>query len=311
MSELETPAPAAATAAPNAHPRRHRPPAQNPGLWKGWIRPFLVVILVVTALRSSLVDWNDVPTGSMIPTIAIGDRIVVNKLAYGFNPPFNGPKLTIPLVNIEWDNPADTLPGFYWSSPKRSDIVTFWKPSTQQLVYEAAKRKGLAEAEARDISAASKYSGGTRMIKRVVAIAGDVISMKPATLDHNGKPYRYSSLTLNDETATYHFDDHDQLVETLLGDTRIIRYIRNPDIRRLDEVKNGPPSAWAVTFGPFTVPEGRCLMIGDNRDNSADGRQFGPVEISQITGKAKFVAASFDGSFLSPVWSRFFKSLNF
>ena len=64
------------------------------------------------AVRSSLFDWNDVPSGSMRPTILEGDRIVVNKLAFGFNTPFNGPKIDVPFTGISFDNPLSFLPGF-------------------------------------------------------------------------------------------------------------------------------------------------------------------------------------------------------
>jgi signal peptidase I len=50
--------------------------------WRQEIRPFLIFALVMFAARSSLADWNDVPTGSMKPTILEGDRVFVNKLAY-------------------------------------------------------------------------------------------------------------------------------------------------------------------------------------------------------------------------------------
>src|SRR2546425_12842961 len=46
------------------------------------VRSIIVLIAVLFAFRSSVVDWNDVPTGSMNPTIVEGDRILVNKLAY-------------------------------------------------------------------------------------------------------------------------------------------------------------------------------------------------------------------------------------
>ena len=51
--------------------------------WRRQVRPILVLVLVFTSFRSSFADWNDVPTGSMKPTIFEGDRIFVNKLAYG------------------------------------------------------------------------------------------------------------------------------------------------------------------------------------------------------------------------------------
>src|SRR6266850_3766531 len=71
---------------------------------------FLLMLLVVSSLRSALADWNDVPTGSMKPTIEEGDRVVVNKLAYD---------LKIPFTTIEIAK---------WSDPKRGDIVVLFSP---------------------------------------------------------------------------------------------------------------------------------------------------------------------------------------
>lgn len=74
------------------------------------IRVFLLMILIVSSLRSALADWNDVPTGSMKPTIQEGDRVVVNKLAYDLKVPFT----TIPIVK--------------WGDPQRGDIVVLFSP---------------------------------------------------------------------------------------------------------------------------------------------------------------------------------------
>ena len=63
-------------------------------------RSFLVIVAVLAACRSSLADWNDVPTQSMEPTILVGDRIAVNKLAYDLKVPFT----TLHLA--EWGGPA-------------------------------------------------------------------------------------------------------------------------------------------------------------------------------------------------------------
>jgi signal peptidase I len=68
------------------------------------------MILIVSSLRSALADWNDVPTGSMKPTIQEGDRVVVNKLAYDLKVPFT----TIKIVG--------------WDDPKRGDIVVLFSP---------------------------------------------------------------------------------------------------------------------------------------------------------------------------------------
>ena len=74
------------------------------------IRIFALMILIVSSLRSALADWNDVPTGSMKPTIQEGDRVVVNKLAYDLKVPFT------------------TIKIFGWDDPKRGDIVVLFSP---------------------------------------------------------------------------------------------------------------------------------------------------------------------------------------
>lgn len=78
--------------------------------WRKEILPLLWLALVVFSIRSSLADWNDVPTGSMKPTILEGDRVFVNKLAYDLKVPFTTWHLA------QWDN------------PRRGDIVVFYSP---------------------------------------------------------------------------------------------------------------------------------------------------------------------------------------
>jgi signal peptidase I len=69
-----------------------------------------ITILILTVVRSAIADWNDVPTGSMNPTIVEGDRVFVNKLAYDLKVPFT------------------TWHVAQWSNPRRGDIVVFFSP---------------------------------------------------------------------------------------------------------------------------------------------------------------------------------------
>jgi signal peptidase I len=78
--------------------------------WRKDVRPMVVMALIIFSIRSSLADWNDVPTGSMKPTILEGDRIFVNKLAYDLKVPFTTRHLA------------------QWSSPRRGQIVVFYSP---------------------------------------------------------------------------------------------------------------------------------------------------------------------------------------
>src|SRR4028119_1252094 len=75
------------------------------------VRIFLLMILIVSSLRSALADWNDVPTGSMKPTIQEGDRVVVNKLAYDLKIPFTTKAIA------------------KWGDPQRGDIVVLFSPA--------------------------------------------------------------------------------------------------------------------------------------------------------------------------------------
>ena len=93
-------------------PETAEPAVPQSFLKKSWdfVRPILILIVILFALRSSIADWNDVPTGSMIPTILEGDRIFVNKLAYDLKIPFTTRHIA------------------EWGDPKRGDIVVFFSP---------------------------------------------------------------------------------------------------------------------------------------------------------------------------------------
>ncbi len=79
--------------------------------WDEWVRSLLIVVLTVGGFRSAIADWNDVPSGSMKPTILEGDRIFVNKLAYDLKVPFTKWRIA------------------RWDSPRRGDIVVLFSPS--------------------------------------------------------------------------------------------------------------------------------------------------------------------------------------
>lgn len=94
-------------------------------LWTSWIKPVGGAVIVVMTLRSAVADWNDVPSQSMEPTILVGDRIFVNKLAYDLKVPFT----TWHLME--------------WSDPQRGDIVIFFAPGTgKRMVKRVAGLPG-------------------------------------------------------------------------------------------------------------------------------------------------------------------------
>jgi len=80
-------------------------------LWKEWRMTIFFLVFVVIPVKSSLADWNWVPTGSMNPTILEGDLVYVDKLAYG---------LRFPLTRYRLAK---------WCDPQRGDIVICLSPA--------------------------------------------------------------------------------------------------------------------------------------------------------------------------------------
>jgi len=76
-----------------------------------WLQPLVIAAAVVFPLKSSLAEWNYVPSGSMIPSLLPGDLVWVNKLAYDLKVPFT----------------TRHLAG--WGDPERGDVAVFYSPA--------------------------------------------------------------------------------------------------------------------------------------------------------------------------------------
>lgn len=87
-------------------------------LWREWIRPLAPLVVVLMTFRGTIADWNTVPTASMYPTIEIGDRILVNKLAYGLRIPFTHAWIA------------------EWSGPERGEIAVLTSPAEDKTLVK-------------------------------------------------------------------------------------------------------------------------------------------------------------------------------
>ncbi len=81
--------------------------------YKEWIEPFLIAALVALFIRQFVVEAFKIPSGSMIPTLRIGDHLLVNKFVYGPRIPFTDTRL------------------FTGAEPKRGDIIVFKYPENE------------------------------------------------------------------------------------------------------------------------------------------------------------------------------------
>jgi len=148
-----------------------------------------------------------------------------------------------------------------------------------------------------DIAILFSPADGKRLVKRVVAVPGDVIAMRDERLILNGQAVSYAAA---DEAAGWRrtLEPGQLLAVERLGD-------------RTHPIAITPSERAIRSFGPVKVPDGFVFVMGDNRDRSHDSRYFGLVPIDAITGRAFAVAVSLDPhrSFL-PRWERFFRALS-
>jgi signal peptidase I len=214
--------------------------------WREWLRPLLAVAVVLGSFRSAIADWNDVPSGSMIPTILEGDRVFVDRIAYDLKIPFTTKRLA------------------HWSDPIRGDVVVLVSP------YD-----------------------GRRLLKRVVAVPGDVLSVQHGRLTINGEEARYAPVGTDARRLIGREAEAFQAlaVESIAGRSHLV-------LRGRED------------WGPIVVPEGRYFLMGDHRDDSFDSRYWGFAERRLILGRVTAVALSVDLHHgWRPRWQRFFSAV--
>lgn len=214
-------------------------------------RALLIFFGVMMVFRSAFADWMLVPSGSMNPTIVEGDRILVNKMAYGLRIPFTLTRLT------DGEN------------PKRGDIVIFPSPND-----------------------------GTTLVKRVIGLPGETVEMRDERLFIDGVAVGYAASTENDAD--------------LPQATRARRHaiVAEKLTEQAHPIMTLPDRPSARNFGPAHVPDGEYLVLGDNRDNSADSRYMGFIPRDAIYGRAFGVAYSLDADrWYRPRFDRTFTTL--
>jgi len=184
---------------------------------KSEVVALLITLALVTFARSSLADHYYVPSGSMEYTLLPGDRVLVDKTAYGFR---------VPLTTVDI---------FGARTPDRGDVAVFDSPVD-----------------------------GRRLIKRIVAVGGDVVRLEGGRLSINGTP---------------------------LGDGRVESFPGHIASLNLDQ--GGGPD-----ITELTVPDGTVLALGDHRGNSYDRRFFGLVDETELVGRAIAVYYRRDDGFV-------------
>ena len=150
----------------------------------------------------------------------------------------------------------------------------------------------LADPQRGDIIIFDSKASDKKLVKRVIGLPNDAISMQDNVLSINGKALTYSPL--NAETAATHTED-------LLGINHQIK---------VAGISGQGVTTRQSSFGPINVPEDHYLVLGDNRDRSSDSRMIGFVPRAEIVGRSQQVvfSANYDNYYL-PRKERFFHPL--
>ena len=122
---------------------------------------------------------------------------------------------------------------------------------------------------------------GTSLVKRVIGVPGDTVSLEGERLTVNGRAARYSPRDI-------------ESVRGLLAATAAQHplLLREAGPGKAHDVMILPGRMARRSLGTLVVPEGMYFMMGDNRDNSADSRYFGFVPRRDIIGRATRVVLS-------------------
>src|SRR5579871_4754934 len=237
------------------------PDAQPVPVTVDYARSFFPVALIVLLVRSFIFEPFRIPSDSMMPTLLDGDFIIVNKYDYGLRLPVLDRKI-VPV-----------------GEPQRGDVVVFRFPPDPSVNY----------------------------IKRLVGLPGDHVQVYNDQLIINDNPVPlhldrrlddgcYHNMRLSTEVLGRH--THQTM--SCLTPTEIDAPA-GPTCDRRSMDRNyicvEPDSSGQSDHGDsqvLIVPPGLYLMIGDNRDNSYDGRYWGFVPEANLVGKATYIWFNFD-----------------
>lgn len=222
-----------------------------------YAKAFFPIILIIVVLRSFLFEPFKIPSGSMKPTLEIGDFVLVNKFAYG---------VRLPVINTKI---LDT------GSPKRGDVFVFRYPGNP---YEP-----LRDDEKVDY------------IKRVIGLPGDTILynnrqlyIKPKCTKEMETCPKATKINTKMIARNGYFDRKDQmnldiLEEDLLGVKHKILHDNH-----ISEYNFEQQFEYRCMMGEkeWTVPKKHYFAMGDNREHSADSRFWCFVPEENLVGKA-------------------------
>ncbi len=275
-----------------------------------WLDAIVFAVVVVLLINQFLFQFFIIPSPSMLDTLLVGDRVMVSKLTYGLELYPEGPKILNSRLPdrdeiITFYNPQYESKGSLFSL-----LSTVLYMGTLSLVNIDVDENGNVREKL--------------LVKRTAGVAGDTITFRDgnAYIKASGTGEYVLESSFREEnglsTAPHRTIDKDtyvgynalgrlnglynggvstsQMPKHLLEDQNSIdenasftdQYGYNKSVAiglmMANPTDDDARSEWAKLEVGMYVPEGYVLPLGDNRDNSSDGRYFGPVPIDSING---------------------------
>lgn len=279
-----------------------------------WINDIIFAVIVVFILNIYIFQFFIIPSPSMQDTLLVKDRIMVSKLTYGIETFPQGPKILDSRIPDRDDIITFYNPGYESRGPFFNIISTFLYMGTFSLVNIDVDENGDMREKllVKRAGAASgdtvKFIDGNAYIK--ASGAGEYAEEKAFRKENGLSEAMHRSI----DKSTYvwynamgringlsrggvttgsmprHLVSDYQAMDNSVSFTDVYGYNRQTAIGQMmaDPTDMKARSEWAKYEIGVYVPEGHVLPLGDNRDNSQDGRYFGPVSADNINGRAVF-----------------------
>ncbi|MGH8191003.1 MAG: signal peptidase I [Rhodanobacteraceae bacterium] len=243
-----------------------------------YARSFFPVILAVLLFRTFLLEPFRIPSGSMMPTLLVGDFVLVNKFAYG---------LRLPVSN------SRILAGIDSGEPQRGDIAVFRYPGfTCHRADGEVVRGG-------DPSCSSPVPKED-YIKRIIGLPGDTVTLRGEQVSIDGKPMPQTLIGPYQGTdkVSIEMEENPMMAPVTLHEEDLGRVKhRILQFRSIEPYRCTGSGGTLLPDGGcrWVVPQGQYFAMGDNRDDSEDSRYWGFVPEQNLAGKAFFIWFSLAG----------------
>ena len=295
-----------------------------------YVEAIFWAVFLALLIRAFVFEAFKIPTGSMIPTLHVHDHLFVNKFIYGLKIPFT----RIKFLTFRKPTRGEVIVFEY---PYDDDPDSAGKDLIKRVVAVAGDKVRVVDNH---IQINGKPIG--RVLVNAAGDCGEAVQhldtcpddplrwcLWAGTLDGADTgpivgrfASREAALARVQEAEGFACTRHHEC----LGDTQFTAQIQVPSgSQGLDwggalNDPSWPPTSFDpvrftrsakrylapenVDFPDFVVPEGRLLVMGDNRDNSKDGRYFGLVPLDTVKGKAGFIWYAYERDWYVPNFAR-------